>query len=144
MEPGFRNTLQRHSTATAHKPDCVHGALMYANVMYTASSQLPAFSPATMQSETRDEPEMAHQELVVKQDSKTEAQGMKQENGATAGELVSDEVVRERLLLLLADSDLATTTEKMLRKTLETDLGVKLGDRKALIRDEVRRAGTLQ
>lgn len=61
-----------------------------------------------------------------------------QENGTATEQSVSDEVVRERLLLLLDESDLATTTEKMLRKQLEEALGVKLNDRKALIREEVR------
>lgn len=62
---------------------------------------------------------------------------VKQENGAAPAESISDEVVRGRLLVLLGNSDLATTTEKMLRKQLEAELGVKLGDRKALIREEV-------
>ena len=76
---------------------------------------------------------------------------------------VNDDELRERLRLLLAASDLATTTgamlmnggwhvtelalltrrftaeiEKKLRKQLEEEFGVSLSDKKALIRREVR------
>jgi len=50
---------------------------------------------------------------------------------------VNDDELKERLRLLLAASDLATTTEKKLRKQLEEEFGVSLSDKKALIRREV-------
>lgn len=50
----------------------------------------------------------------------------------------TDEKLIARLRELLAESDLETTTEKMLRKKLEEEFGVELTDRKALIRKEVR------
>ncbi len=50
----------------------------------------------------------------------------------------TEEKLIARLRELLAESDLETTTEKMLRKKLEEEYGVELTDRKALIRKEVR------
>ncbi|KAF6266659.1 SWIB/MDM2 domain-containing protein [Scenedesmus sp. NREL 46B-D3] len=55
----------------------------------------------------------------------------------SAASEVSDDVLREKLLQMLQESDLSTVTEKMLRKQLEGQLGVKLADKKQLIRQEV-------
>eukprot|EP00879_Flechtneria_rotunda_P005520 GHRR01005813.1.p1 GENE.GHRR01005813.1~~GHRR01005813.1.p1 ORF type:complete len:258 (+),score=95.00 GHRR01005813.1:168-941(+) len=60
--------------------------------------------------------------------------GQQEVNGQAA---VNDAIIKERLLALLADSDMDTTTEKMLRKSLEKELGVELNDKKKLIREEV-------
>lgn len=87
----------------------------------------------------KDEPQSAQEEVAIKPeaaDSET-----KPEDGKPTEKAVPDELVRERLLVLLAESDLARTTEKMLRKQLEVEFGVQLADRKALIRDEVRKDG---
>ena len=51
---------------------------------------------------------------------------------------VSDEQLVARLRQLLQVSDLQTTTEKMLRKSLEAEFGTDLTDKKPLIRQEVR------
>ncbi|GBF91929.1 hypothetical protein Rsub_04653 [Raphidocelis subcapitata] len=54
--------------------------------------------------------------------------------------MASDELVKERLLGLLkglGEADLQTTTEKMLRKQLEKELGEDLSGKKELIRAEV-------
>lgn len=80
----------------------------------------------------QEEPE-AKQEIADTGDVDVKQESVKADEGT-----VSDSEVRERLLLLLGQSDLATTTEKKLRKQLELEFGVKLADRKSLIREEVR------
>ncbi|KAI3429664.1 hypothetical protein D9Q98_005749 [Chlorella vulgaris] len=49
----------------------------------------------------------------------------------------SDQALLARLRQLLTEVDLATTTEKQLRRRLEGEYGLQLGDRKALLRDAI-------
>ncbi|GFR46711.1 hypothetical protein Agub_g8332 [Astrephomene gubernaculifera] len=52
---------------------------------------------------------------------------------------VTDEQIIERLRALLAESDLQTTTEKMLRKKLEEEFEMDMLEKKPLIRQEIER-----
>ncbi|KXZ54052.1 hypothetical protein GPECTOR_5g160 [Gonium pectorale] len=52
---------------------------------------------------------------------------------------VTDQQLLERLRVLLGESDLQTTTEKMLRKKLEEEFKMELADKKPLIRQEIER-----
>ncbi|PRW60595.1 Upstream activation factor subunit spp27 [Chlorella sorokiniana] len=56
---------------------------------------------------------------------------------AVKAEPPSDEALVARLRQLLAEIDLATTTEKQLRRKLEAEYGCDLADRKALLRAEI-------
>ncbi len=49
----------------------------------------------------------------------------------------TDDQIVERLRVLLGESDLQTTTEKMLRKKLEEEFKMDMTDKKAIIRKEV-------
>eukprot|EP00775_Hariotina_reticulata_P013688 gene13688-13810_t len=97
--------------------------------------------------ETPLDPKQEVEELVCPEQGKCEeqqqmdAEAAKNEAGSDvkqeAAVQISDDEIRKRLAVLLAASDLSVTTEKMLRKRLEDDLGVKLADKKAVIREEV-------
>ncbi|GLC41854.1 hypothetical protein PLESTM_001258300 [Pleodorina starrii] len=52
---------------------------------------------------------------------------------------VTDEQIIERLRVLLGESDLQTTTEKMLRKKLEEEFKLDMAEKKAIIRKEIEK-----
>ncbi|WIA29142.1 hypothetical protein OEZ86_011653 [Tetradesmus obliquus] len=91
----------------------------------------PAEGEQQQQQDMIAEPAEVTQQEEVKQETDAE---VKEEN---APREVTDDELRERLLQMLQESDLSTVTEKMLRKQLEEQLGVKLADKKQLIRQEV-------
>ncbi|KAL4418779.1 hypothetical protein ABPG77_001646 [Micractinium sp. CCAP 211/92] len=82
------------------------------------------------QQQATDEQAAANEEQDIKED-------VKEEEGEGAKASPSDDALVARLRELLAEVDLATTTEKQLRKRLEGEFGVQLGDRKALLRAEI-------
>ncbi|KAL4421538.1 hypothetical protein ABPG75_010829 [Micractinium tetrahymenae] len=109
-----------------------------------AAAEVKAKPPAAPEAaaapaEAKLEPEAAQEQGAAEHAAPKDEPTVKEEGGEEGGakEPPSDEAVVARLRALLAEVDLATTTEKQLRKRLEGEFGVQLGDRKALLRAEI-------
>ncbi|KAL4549609.1 hypothetical protein Ndes2526B_g04612 [Nannochloris sp. 'desiccata'] len=96
----------------------------------------PEVSEEPKKKEAQPAPEASHSEPATAPEASAEPA---QEAAPSAKGPQSDDVLVARLGEVLKTVDLGVTTEKMLRRQLETEFGAELSSKKALIRGEIEK-----